>query len=35
MSNLHKSKRFEPIDKFNDTFWYLDDIFDIDNLKFA
>ena len=31
MSNLNKSKRFDLIDKFNDTSRYLDDIFTIDN----
>ena len=35
MSNLHKSKRFDlidkNIDKFNDTSRYLEDIFTIDN----
>ena len=30
-----KSKRFDLIDKFNDTFRYLDDIFTIDNHEFA
>ena len=35
MSNLQKSKRFDLIDKFNDTSRYLDDIFTIDNLAFA
>ena len=35
MSNLQKSKRFDLIDKFNDTSWYLDDIFTIDNPTFA
>ena len=35
MSNLQKSKRFDPIDKFNDTSRYLDDIFTIDNPAFA
>ena len=35
MSNLPKSKRFDFIDKFNDTSRYLDDIFTIDNLAFA
>ena len=35
MSNLQKSKRFDLIDKFNDTSWYLDDIFSIDNPAFA
>ena len=35
MSNLQKSKRFDPKDKFNDTSRYLDDIFIIDNPAFA
>ena len=35
MSNLQKSKRFDPRDKFNDTSRYLDDIFTIDNPAFA
>ena len=35
MSNLQKSKRFDLIDKFNDTSRYLDDIFTIDNPLFA
>ena len=35
MSNLQKSKRFDLIDKFNDTSRYLDDIFTIDNTTFA
>ena len=35
MSNLNKSKRFDLIDKFNDTSRYLDDIFTIDNPVFA
>ena len=35
MSNLQQSKRFDLIDKFNDTSRYLDDIFTIDNLEFA
>ena len=34
-SNLRKSKRFDLIDKFNDTSRYLDDIFTIDNPQFA
>ena len=34
MSNLKKSKRFDLIDKFNDTSRYLDDIFTIDNSEF-
>ena len=32
---FQKSKRFELIDKFNDTSRYLDDIFTIDNPAFA
>ena len=35
MSNLQKSKRFDLIDKFNDTSRYLDDIFTIDNPTFT
>ena len=35
MSNLQKSKRFDLIDKFNDTSRYLDDIFTIGNPTFA
>ena len=35
MSNLQKSKRFDLIDKFNDTSRYLDDIFTIHNPEFA
>ena len=35
ISNLQKSKRFDLIDKFNDTSRYLDDIFIIDNPAFA
>ena len=35
MSNLQKSKRFDLIDKFNDTSRYIDDIFTIDNPAFA
>ena len=35
MSNLQKSKRFDLISKFNDTYRYLDDIFTIDNPAFA
>ena len=35
MSNLQNSKRFDLIDKFNDTSRYLDDIFTIDNPEFA
>ena len=34
-SNLQNSKRFDLIDKFNDTSRYLDDIFTIDNPTFA
>ena len=34
MSHLHKSKRYELIDMFNDTYRYLDDIFIIDNPDF-
>ena len=35
MLNLQKSKRFDLIDKFFDTSRYLDDIFTINNPKFA
>ena len=36
MSNLQKSKRYDLIDKFNDTSRYLDDdLFTIDNPAFA
>ena len=35
MSNLQKSKRFDLIEKFNDTSRYLDNIFTIDNPEFA
>ena len=35
MSNLQKSKRFDLIDKFNDTSRYLDDILTIDNPAFT
>ena len=35
MSNLQKSKRFDLIDKSNDTSRYLDDILFIDNPTFA
>ena len=35
MSNLQKSKRFDVIDKINDTSRYLDDIFTIHNPEFA
>ena len=35
MSNHQKSKRFDIIDKFNDTSRYHADIFTIDNLAFA
>ena len=34
MSDLHKSKRHNLIDMFNDTSRYLDDIFTIDNTEF-
>ena len=34
MSNLHKSKRYDLIDMFNDTSRYLDDIFTIDNPEY-
>ena len=35
MSNLQKSKRFDLIDKFNDSSRYLYDIFTIDYPEFA
>ena len=35
MSDLHKSKRNNLIDMFNDTSQYLDDIFTTDNPEFA
>ena len=35
MSNLQKYKRFDLIDKFNDTSRYLDDIFTINNPAFV
>ena len=35
MSNLQKSKRFDLIDKLNDTSRYLDDIFTIDKPEFS
>ena len=34
MSNFHKSKRFDPIDTFNNTSRYFDDKFTIVNLEF-
>ena len=34
MSDLHKSKRHDLIDMFNDTSRYLDDIFIINNPEF-
>ena len=34
MFDLHKSKRHDLIDMFNDTSQYLDDIFTIDNPEF-
>ena len=34
MSNLHKSKRHDLIDMYNDNSLYLDDIFTIDNFEF-
>ena len=34
MSDLHKSKRHNLIDMFNDTSRYFDDIFTIDNPEF-
>ena len=35
LRNLQKYKRFDLIDKFNDTSRYLDDIFTVDNPEFA
>ena len=34
MSHLHKSKQYDLIDMFKDTFQYLDGIFTIDSPKF-
>ena len=34
MSHLHKSKQYDLISTFNDTFRYLDDIFTTDNPEF-
>ena len=34
MPNLHKSKKYDPIDMFNDTSRYIEHIFTIDNPKF-
>ena len=34
MSNFHNSKQCNLIDMFNDTSWYPDDIFTIDNPEF-
>ena len=34
MSNLHKSKKLDLVDKFNDTSRYLDDILTTDNPEF-
>ena len=34
MSNLHKSKKLDLVDKFNDSSRYLDDILTIDNPEF-
>ena len=34
MSDLHKSKRHDLIDMFNDTSRYIDDIFTIDSPAF-
>ena len=34
MSDLHKSKRYDPIDTFNDTSRYIQDIFTIANPEF-
>ena len=35
MLSIYKSKRFDLIDKLNDTSWYLDDIVTIDNPEFS
>ena len=35
MLNLKKSKRFDLLDEFHDTSWYLGDIITIDNLEYA
>ena len=34
MSNIHKSKQYDLIDRFNDLSRYLDHIFTIDNPEF-
>ena len=34
MSNLHRSKKFDLVDKFDDTSRYLDDILTNDNPEF-
>ena len=34
MSHLHKSKRYDLVDMFDDTYGYLDCIFTIDNPEF-
>ena len=34
MPHIHKSKRYDLIDMFHDTFRYLNDIFTIDNPEF-
>ena len=34
MSDLHKSKRYDLLDMFNDASRYLDDIFTIDKPEF-
>ena len=34
MSNLHKSKKYDLVDKFNDTSRYIDDILTIDYPEF-
>ena len=34
MSNIHKSKKLDLVDMFNDTSRYLDDILTIDNGEF-
>ena len=34
MSDIHKSKRYDIVDMFNDTSRYFDDIYTIDNPRF-
>ena len=33
--NLQNPKPCDLLDKFNDAFWYIDDVFTIDNPEFA